>query len=122
MSTNIESCEIIAGTLFIVSTDAHRFFADHEDMLPEHSFIREVCRSSKADVVELLEVDGPWWTSEFSGRTLDLYVAALELCKGTADVLLTWEGGCGRFGYRVKNGTVTRMKVGVALTEAWDET
>lgn len=115
MSYNIDSQEIVRGSLEIDPVKARAWHAKHKDDVPECSFVDPhfECYPGTDDIAPFTK---PWWYGEGSGNTEELYQQALaELTKGDADIVLTWEGGDSFTGLRVKNGVVTEMGVKFTL-------
>ena len=52
---------------------------------------------------------------EFSGNSEDALLAALQKTKGSAELLLTWEGGDSFTGLRVVDGKVTKHDIRFSL-------
>lgn len=55
------------------------------------------------------------WQGEGSGHTFDMLLAALKFFRGSADLVLCWEGGDSFSGLRVKDGRVTQHEVIMTL-------
>jgi hypothetical protein len=58
------------------------------------------------------------WTGEWSGHALELFESILTEIDGTAEIVLTWEGGDCVTGYRVRDGLVEGCDVVRALGAA----
>jgi hypothetical protein len=119
MSYNVDSTQMLDGAdLWIHPDDLARFFNEQEvsceglrEMADGYGLHPE---PSPAGLLQFKEI--PFW-GESSGRDIDVFFSLLELTKGSADLLLCWEGGDDYSGYRVQNGTVVAHKVVFALGE-----
>lgn len=110
MSYNIDSVEVLEGSLTIDIEVAKKFKEENEDELPGRNFIEEVVITGEESAI-------PSWCGEGSGWAFNLFKEALSLTKGEADLLLTWEGGDEFSGLRVRDGVVREMAVEMSLVE-----
>lgn len=113
MSYNVDTTDIISGSLAIDPIKARRFVAEHRDELAEANFLDGL----DAETAEIVPLENVWWYGEGSGRGWELYLEALALTTGEADIVATWEGGDSFSGVRVRNGVVTEMDVQFTLIE-----
>ena len=106
MSYNIDMVEIIARSDDFGAT---RAAIEEMDRLDGHS-------------AECSVIDDQWfrltrveWCGEGSGTSYAKFKRALALCTGSADLLLTWEGGDSHDGLRISDGKVTEHEVEMSL-------
>ena len=121
MSYNIDSTRIIKSDNFRISEEQYKewhydFLQDKLDT-PEWCFMDEI-----EDCAEL--VNGEYifhrlpWCYSWSGNSFDyLKNHLLPKFKGSADIILTWEGGDAHSGLRVVDGRVTEHNIVFALGE-----
>ena len=125
MSYNIDNAAILTGQLWL-SRDG-REWLDREELpstpfedtlLPEST---PRCGPECDDGYAL--ITNFWWSGEGSGNAVECgaFRKLLSFTKGSADILLTWEGGDSFSGYRVVDGVVTRHMVEMTLGEEIDE-
>lgn len=114
MSYNIDSVQIVTGFLTIESSLARKFAKDkgkyEMSQVPEDNFLDDVLIDDGE-----IKIDNPEWSGEGSGRSFDLFKEVLGLTKGTADLVLTWEGGDSITGLRITDGLVEEKKVRMVL-------
>lgn len=110
MSYNIDSIDYISGELYM--SQAARRSAEAAFDLPEICFLNESDGDDcfRGDAIEKL-----WWSGSGSGRTFKHLKKVLAQTTGSADLLLTWEGGDSHTGLRVVDGVVTEHEVGFCL-------
>lgn len=111
MSYNVDSTEIISGELRMDPVKAAWFVANHAADLPECEFLTEHAKRGP----EIESLANAWWYGEGSGSSWKLYLEALALTEGAAEIVATWEGGDSFSGLRVRNGVVTEMDVKFTL-------
>lgn len=119
MSYNIDSSAYLSGGPLVIG--GADIIALRKGQLAEGNFLTEGVLPENPDPATDYEITAPWWYGNWSGRTLDAFIAALEVTSGEADILLTWEGGDSFTGLRVRNGVVTRHKVVQVLGDEEDE-
>lgn len=124
MSYNIDAIEIVAAKGFRISYDALRRLARAvpEDRRPEACVCEKVegREPGPADLVEFFEPSSGefWWHGEGSGWAFEtLRDVVLPAFEGSADLVLTWEGGDSHSGLRLRKGKVTKHKVAMVLTD-----
>jgi hypothetical protein len=119
MGYNIGSIDYLGeGRLRINAQVRKKLRVELGDRQPEANFLED--DGSVIEVEELpgrteeLEITRVRWRGEGSGRSEDNLRKALAATWGSADLLLTWEGGDSHSGLRVVDGKVTARWVGPA--------
>ena len=115
MSYNIDYCDYLAGGLSISIVKATEFVREHNNELPEISFLEDVNSTQSDDLY--VPIEYPHWCGNGSGYSYDVFLRALGLTHGNADILVTWEGGDSFTGLRVRDGEVTEKKVVQSLED-----
>ena len=122
MSYNIDSIEVVASDGFRISYDALGALARRvrKDVRPEASVFDKLedREGGPADLVEFYEpAKGDfWWYGEGSGWAFEtLRDVVLPAFEGSADLVLTWEGGDSHSGLRLRSGKVTEHEVALTL-------
>ena len=93
--------------------------------IPECGFIADLLWDGRNDVAPEdlpegdIELATPGFTGEGSGYSWEsgLYLKALGLTRGRADILIVWGGGESFSGMRVRDGSVTVREVVISLGE-----
>ncbi len=123
MSYNVTAIDIIASEGFAIPRTLWRALALPSNGTavdaPGHSFLDPNWPQS-CDVEEvrgILFVTRLPWTGECSGMYWDTFKQLLAAFLGSADLIVTWEGGDSRTGLRLINGKVTEHEVVMALGE-----
>lgn len=90
--------------------------AKHERDLPEDCFLTDN-RATRREPGGLRTIARLAWQGEGSGSSFDavLVKSVLPRTQGTADFVVTWEGGDKHTGLRVVEGVVTQHEVVQAL-------
>lgn len=121
MSYNVTAIDIIASEGFAIPRTLWREMALPRNggavEAPGHSFLDPNWPQSQ-DVEELrgiLFVNRLPWSGECSGMYWDAFKRLLGQFLGSADLIVTWEGGDSRTGVRLLNGKVTFHTVKLAL-------
>lgn len=116
MSYNIDDASYIPGTgpLRMRPSAARRAVKAIRDR-PKSNFVDGIDRDVDDDEPQAFR--SPNWTGEGSGNTFSEYLRVLAMTEGSADILLTWEGGDSMSGLRVRDGVVTQHKIVVSLGE-----
>jgi hypothetical protein len=129
MSYNISGIEIVASNGFCITREAWERIGealDEQELLPEgHIFDDDWFVAGFDGKPGAKETDAGeifpktfWWHGEGSGGCFDALVAdLLPAFKGSADLVVIWEGGDSFSGLRVKDGLVVRHKVVMQLGE-----
>jgi hypothetical protein len=123
MSMNIDTSDILSSEGFAIPRTLWRALAlpagGEVVDAPEDSFLNPNWPQSGdvEDIHGILFVKRFPWRGEGSGYSWDLLLQLLVHFLGSADLVVTWEGGNGQTGIRVLNGKVTRHKVVLALGE-----
>lgn len=112
MSYNIDTCEYLGEGRLTITGENLVFLKSGIEERAEVNFIDELDPEAKLQIIER-----PWWYGEGSGNNFDSLKAALSYTRGTAELLLCWEGGDSYGGLRVVNGVVTAHKIVHALGE-----
>jgi hypothetical protein len=120
MSYNIDNIDIVSMDGFCITRSALQDLAEKlsgEDVHPpEGNFIDGFLEGSGCENVRgMLFAERIDWTGEGSGHTFDEFKECLKSFNGTADMVLTWEGGDSHSGLRVRNGKVTEHEIVMAL-------
>lgn len=109
MSYNCDGAEYLSGKLYIDRATGQKLIEEHGDDLPESSLLDYVAQKGADDCVE---IKNPSWCGSGSNYHYPkLFIKILEHTKGTADIMLTWEGGDSFVGFRVIDGKVTQHEV-----------
>lgn len=142
MSYNVDSVEIVRGSLRIRPEDVRKLRDKHKSQLPEDCFLTElrIAKTAKCEnCAALNDVDAAFckkcglkmpapteegveikrlaWNGEGSGWSFDtLKDKIAPFLMGEADVVFTWEGGDSVSGLRFKDGKVIECDVGYVLT------
>jgi len=106
VSYNIDSTEILSGSLTIAVSDLLRLHAELRSV-PEVNFIGEMkARYDGLDEKpEEMHLPSFWWCGECSGTSYDKLLSDIIPClRGKADIVLTWEGGDSVSGLRIEDG------------------
>lgn len=116
MSYNIDSIEVIAADNFRLDLDVRDALAESiGDDAPEIN-IFEYDRADGATHISFRQGASLQWSGEGSGHAFDVLVGkVLPRFEGSADLLVTWEGGDSFSGLRIRDGKVTRHKIIHAL-------
>jgi hypothetical protein len=129
MSYNIDHIENVSCDLRITYGKFLALMKKYEGELPEANFLHDLADTysyldtddDSEDLEEalktVLEIKNVAWCGGGSGRTRALLETILKKCDGTADLVLIWEGGDTVTGIKVRDGNITRCKVGYTLTE-----
>ena len=115
MSYNIDNVEVLTSEDFGATRAAIEAMDRLEGYSAEGNFIDELLERLDGCADDFFPLDVVEWYGEGSGNSFDKLKAAVALCSGSADLLLTWEGGDSHQGLRLKDGTVTQHKVVFAL-------
>jgi hypothetical protein len=120
VSCNIVSIDIVASEGFAIPRTIWRELALGETSklmeAPEDSFLNPHWPKQDCDDVRgILFVNRMPWRCEGSGNSWDLFKQLLPHFLGSADLIVTWEGGNGCSGLRLLNGKVTEHEVVMAL-------
>ena len=83
----------------------------------EGNFIDELLERLDGNDADWFALKHVEWYGEGSGRSFEKMQQALALCDGSADLLLTWEGGDCHSGLRLRDHKVTRHVVEMVLGE-----
>jgi hypothetical protein len=114
VSSNIKTVRYLSGQLTIARFAASGLISRLQHSLPEDCFLLDVPMVGEAADVA---IERPRWRGEGSGYSFDdLLAEVLPLTKGSADILVVWDGG-ELSGIRVRDGVVTQPKV-VTVLEA----
>ena len=109
MAYNIDSIEILKQDNFTITDEAFTALnVDGPELWADCDEAQEVRDYVSRNIFP--------WSGEGSGRGLDdLIEDVLPRFTGSADLLLTWEGGDSHSGIRVVDGVVTKHVVEMAL-------
>jgi hypothetical protein len=100
----------LSGKLFIDRDVGVALLLEMQDDLPESNLLDFVDPRKQQPV--LVEITSPSWCGVGSNSNYpDDYIKVLRKTTGHADIVLTWEGGDGFSGFRVRHGVVTRHEV-----------
>jgi hypothetical protein len=118
VSYNIDSIEIVASDGFLIGKGALRALRKElDDDLPEINLFDQAEEDDSPGEFWHPE-RGIWWSGEGSGHAEAVLIeSVLPKFTGSADLVLTWEGGDSHTGLRLKDGKVTRHSVVMALGE-----
>lgn len=114
MSYNISHTEYVNGVLSIDRKTAIRLKSEYP-YIAESNFLDGVFENDLLDGD--VQISNPWWCGEFSGNSYGALKEILSFTKGTATILLVWEGGDNKTALKVKNGKVTEAKVKMVIEE-----
>ena len=128
MSYNVDSASVLEGQLWISREGQEWLSGDTcEDSLPEVTPEWESPQPNYTAEEQALVERGYakipncklWWHGGGSGNAVHegTWEKFLRYTVGSADILLTWEGGDSFSGYRVVDGVVTEHEVVMALGE-----
>lgn len=119
MSYNIDSIAIVASDGFRVSKAAlRRVFSELDGDVPEVNLFDQADEDTEDEDEFWVPTHGLWWYGEGSGGTERALVErVLPLFEGSADLVLTWEGGDSHSGLRLRNGVVAKHHVVMSLGE-----
>ena len=122
MSYNVSTIEIIASEGFAMPRTLWRELSlgkeAKPELAPEDSFLDPNWPQRECeDIRGILFVRRISWCGEWSGHTWDTFKELLAKFLGSADLVVTWEGGDSVAGIRLLNGKVTEHKVIQALGE-----
>jgi hypothetical protein len=121
MSYNVDSTEYIGGTgpltITAAAHDELRAEINHLSDTAEVSWFTQKVAVTHSGFGTVFNVVKPWWYGQGSGRAFDMFVKSLTYTRGSADILVTWEGGDSFSGLRVRDGVVTRHEIVHALGE-----
>lgn len=123
MSYNIDTVKCLQINACMKASDIAMLLEEHEDMLPEGCFLHDLenaarkhLRSSElqSDLVPLKNLQ---WYGEGSGSTWGFFRSTVvPLIRGSAQLLLTWEGGDSITGFAIKDGAGAECEVRHVLT------
>lgn len=119
MSYNIDHIVVLRGELSIRAADARKLKKEADNNAPEDSFIEDLIEALDADEVpQWLEIKMRW-RGEGSGRSWDYFTNnVVPLLRGSADLVMIWEGGDSITGLRIQDGQATEMNVQHTLVSA----
>jgi len=125
VSYNVDNAAILTGQLWL--SREGREWLDRRSLVrePKEDSALPERRPRYGDIQrdDLARITHFTWGGENSGNAVECgaFRKLLSFTKGTADILLTWEGGDSFSGYRVVDGVVTRHMVEMTLGEEIDE-
>lgn len=117
VSYNIDSIDYLGeGVLRIGVAERKSLAKKFRSKMAESNFLEDddAVEATPGDPSTLV-ITHPFWTGEFSGNSEDALLAALKKTKGSAELLLTWEGGDSFTGLRVVDGKVTKHEIRFSL-------
>lgn len=123
MSYNVTAIDIVTSEGFGIPRTVWRELAlgpnSKPELAPEISFLTPNWPASGdcEEIRGILFVNRISWHGEGSGRTWGFFTESLIKFLGSADLIVTWEGGDSRSGVRLVNGKVTMHKVISVLGE-----
>lgn len=121
MSYNVDSARIISGSLTISRIGREWLERDEFPRSPKEDSVlpESYPRCGEEDNDGYAPITNMWWSGEASGKAVECgaFEKFLSFTKGTADIILTWEGGDSFSGYRVVDGQVTEHLVEMVLGE-----
>lgn len=118
MSYNIDSIVIVASDGFLIDRETLLALEKElgEDSLPEIELFDQARQSMRSGAQFWHPTGALWWRGEGSGHAYDAFVdKVLPRFHGSADLVLTWEGGDHFEGLRLKDGKVTKHEVVMSL-------
>lgn len=117
MSYNIDSSQILTGSLTLDAADVRRFYKAHKEDLPEGNFLVDMLdEAMDAEPGVRLAIPASIdWYGEFSGDAYDTLKELLALTKGQAAIRFIWEGGDSESALKVSDGKVRDAKVKVTI-------
>lgn len=134
MSYNVDSARVLKGQLWI-SREGREWVdgdveGDTEATLPENTPEWECPQGNYTAEEQALVERGYakipngkfWWSGSWSGNAVHegTWKKFLSFTLGSADILLTWEGGDCFSGYRVVDGVTTEHEVVMVLGDPID--
>ncbi len=125
MSYNVDRTKILTGELWL--SREGRAWLERRSLPKEPKEDSELPekRPRYGDIQrdDLARITHFAWGGENSGNAVECgaFRKMLSFTRGSADILLTWEGGDSFSGYRVADGVVTRHMVEMKLEEEIDE-
>lgn len=133
MAYNIDTAQFVGlSTLTIGGADVRALVEEHAESLPANNLLDAILEKTAGRHMGMSRVPGlhlddtkdypieasRLWSGEWSGNSYDVLVEKiLPVTSGSADIILTWEGGDAHSGVRVRDGVVTKHKVVLALGE-----
>lgn len=119
MSYNIDRMDRIAGGDLRMRIEDYRRLAKSLRDTPEGCFLKNELVPGDDGFVVIQHLA---WVGEGSGCSVDVLIDdVLPLTTGSADFLLTWEGGDSFSGIRARDGVVTCHQVVMALGGELDD-
>lgn len=119
MSYNVTSMEVIECSLTMPRETFNELRESLNGQFPEWSLMEEYGdKYGESDEVFWNKKIRPVWCYEGSGSLMDVFKKEiLPKTRGTAELVLIWEGGDDVSGIRVKDGVVTEHKVTYKLAD-----
>ena len=119
MSYNVTRVECLALDAKIHTRTLQRLLKrvrthEGDGKAPSDNFLAHHERA-EADADGFVKLKSLAWTDDWSGYALELFETILTEIEGTAEIVLTWEGGDSFTGYRVHDGVVEKCPVIRAL-------
>ncbi len=110
MSYNITTSDYLSGQLSISEDNLIKARRTFKDKLPECNFIEELDQGEPINGVYVIK--NFWWYGEGSGyATGECLEKILAMTTGTAEIILTWEGGDSITGLKVMDGVTAKQRV-----------
>jgi len=109
MSYNIDHIEYLSGKLTISRKVTGKLKRKYAREMAEGNFLDEI--DEDADGPDDAPIEKLWWYGEGSDHSYDLFKTLLQSTKGTAVILLVWEGGDSQTALAIADGVVTEKKV-----------
>lgn len=114
MAYNVDSSRYLNGELYIQGTTAIRLRDELDHDLAE------------CNPLEDMEATEEWvpmpcsWYGSWSGKGYEAFLTILKHTRGSADILLTWEGGDSLEGIRVVDGVLIPVELRMVLVAEGD--
>lgn len=110
MSYNIDHVECMSLDARMSAKKLRSLHKKHEDEMAEGNFIWEHFER-EPDAEGYVRLENLCWHGESSGNSVQLFEKLLTHVEGTAELILTWEGGDSHTAYRVDNGCVQECEL-----------
>lgn len=122
MSYNIDHIEVIKNDNFRIKASAlkklYKDYINDGEHWPESNFAEQYTEHVNNPTVKsgFVYIDhGFWYNGEGSGWAFDALKERLKEFKGSAELIVAWEGGDAVSGIRVIDGIVTEHEVKMSL-------
>ncbi len=123
MSYNVDDFKVLSGQLSIRAADVRKLRKGYKANGPcNETFVDDLFEiiDGEDDAPQIIEIEMSEfrWTGEGSGSSWDYFTdSVVPMLRGSADVVVVWEGGDSVTGLRIQDGKATDMGVKMTLVD-----